>query len=297
MQIALHIGAHSTDHEQLIQTLAKNGPQLGFEGIAVPAPNAYRKPMQDLLMSSMKGEPTDSAVRKAMLDAIGFGGSATRALLSHENLLGRQHRIFEKGKMYPVAPRRLADLMSLLPVTELQVYMAIRNPVLFVADSYPQANAPSFAEFMDGVRFADIRWSDMIAQMAAAVPQADFTVWCHEDTPLIWGDVLRDMAGVASDFTLNGEFNGLKEIMTEEGFRRMTTYIQQHTPQTPQQRQRIISAFLDKFALTDALEQEIELPNLDDPAIERLTAQYEADLDKIAALPGVRLIQPAFQKS
>lgn len=125
-----------------------------------------------------------------------------------------------------------------------------------------------------------------------AVPQADFTVWCFEDLPILWGDILREMAGVEDESTIVGEFDILKDIMSKEGFARMKTYMDTRPPQTKAQRQRIIMAFLDKFAIEDELEQELDLPGLTQNIVDRVSADYAADLERVAALPGVRLLQP-----
>ncbi|MEY8881944.1 hypothetical protein [Donghicola sp. XS_ASV15] len=292
MQIALHIGAHGTDNDRLIQCLSANADRLEIAGISVPQVNDYRKPMLDLLTDLMKGESVNQRLRDKMLKDIGMRAGTDRIVLSHENILGRAHRIFERGKLYPIAPKRLADINGLLPTNELQVYLCIRNPVTFIAETYRLSGSNSFAEFVDGVRLADVRWSDMIEHLVTAVPQANFTVWCYEDLPLLWGDLLREIAGVETDTQMAGEFDILREIMTKEGFARFNSYIETRPPQTDAQRQRIITAFLDKFAREEALELELDLPGLTQEIVDRVTADYEADIPKVAELPGVRLLQP-----
>ncbi|NVO23169.1 hypothetical protein [Donghicola mangrovi] len=292
MQIALHIGAHGTDNDRLIQCLTANADRLEIAGISVPQVNDYRKPILDMLTDVMKGDPVNQRVRDRMLKDIGVSSGIDRIVLAQENILGRAHRIFERGKLYPIAPKRLADVNGLLPTTELQIYMGIRNPVMFIAETFRLSGASSFAEFVDGVRLADVRWSDMIEKLVNAVPQADFTVWCHEDLPILWGDILREVAGVESDSPMAGEYDILAEVMTAEGLGRLKTYIDSKPPQTAAQRQRIIMAFLDKFAIEEKLEQELDLPGLTQDIVERVTVDYERDLKRVAELPGVRLLQP-----
>lgn len=292
MQIALHIGAHGTDNDRLIQCLSANADRLETAGISIPQVNDYRKPMLDMLTDVMKGEAVNQRVRDKMLKDIGMSSGCDRIVLSQENILGRAHRIFERGKLYPIAPKRLADINGLLPTNDLQVYMAIRNPVTFIAETFRLSGSSSFAEFVDGVRLADVRWSDMIEKLVTAVPQAQFTVWCYEDLPILWGDILRDIAGVEADTAMVGEFDILRDIMSKDGFSRMKTYMDTRPPQTEAQRQRIIMAFLDKFAIEDELEQELDLPGLTQDIVDRVSADYAADLERVAALPGVRLLQP-----
>ena len=78
--------------------------------------------------------------------------------------------------------------------------------------------------------------------------------------------------------------------MQREGMKRLRTYLHTHQPQTEQQRQRILSAFLDKYVDPEALEAEIELPGSTEDIVDGLTELYEDDLEKLATVPGVNLI-------
>ncbi|HAW47557.1 MAG TPA: hypothetical protein DCX34_10005, partial [Roseovarius sp.] len=69
-----------------------------------------------------------------------------------------------------------------------------------------------------------------------------------EDTPLIWAQVLRAMAGTDESVPLAGEFALLPEIMTKAGHQRFTTYIDSRPGLTDAQKRRVVTAFLDKFA-------------------------------------------------
>ena len=55
-------------------------------------------------------------------------------------------------------------------------------------------------------------------------------------------------------------------------------------------RRRIVAAFLGKFAIDEALEEEIDLPGWTDETVEELTRRYDEDLLDIARIPGVRVI-------
>lgn len=107
--------------------------------------------MLDMLTDVMKGDAVNQRARDKMLKDIGMSSGCDRIVLSQENILGRAHRIFERGKLYPIAPKRLADINGLLPTNDLQVFIAIRNPVTFIAETYRLSGSTSFAEFVDGV--------------------------------------------------------------------------------------------------------------------------------------------------
>ena len=54
----------------------------------------------------------------------------------------------------------------------------------------------------------------------------------------------------------------------------------------------MVSAFLDKFARDEAIEEELDIPGWDDEMIDQLTEIYDEDLYKIQAIPAINLITP-----
>jgi hypothetical protein len=55
---------------------------------------------------------------------------------------------------------------------------------------------------------------------------------------------------------------------------------------------RIVSAFLDKFALSDQIDMELDLPGWDEDLIDTLTENYRNDIARIRAIPGVTFLDP-----
>jgi hypothetical protein len=58
------------------------------------------------------------------------------------------------------------------------------------------------------------------------------------------------------------------------------------------QKRRVIAAFLDKFAVEDAIEEELDVPGWTDDFIEHLSTAYDDDLADIQRIPLVNLITP-----
>jgi hypothetical protein len=71
---------------------------------------------------------------------------------------------------------------------------------------------------------------------------------------------------------------------------RLRAYLHEHREMSEEQKHRVIGAFLDKYAIEDAIEEEVDLPGWTDMLIEQLSVQYDADLDQIAAIPGVTIL-------
>jgi hypothetical protein len=73
---------------------------------------------------------------------------------------------------------------------------------------------------------------------------------------------------------------------------RLLSYLKTRPPQTEIQKRRIIAAFLDKYAIEEAIEDEVDLPGWTDAVLQQLTEMYEEDVYEIARMPGVNFISP-----
>ena len=94
------------------------------------------------------------------------------------------------------------------------------------------------------------------------------------------------------DRRIAGAFDMFEEITEPEGVARFHAYLAEHPDLTRTQQQAVMIAFLDKYAIAEAVEEEIDLPSWDEALVSAMTRAYEADVEAIAAIPGVRLIVP-----
>jgi hypothetical protein len=137
-----------------------------------------------------------------------------------------------------------------------------------------------------------LRWSEVVDRILDRNPGIPLTVWCDEDTPLIWQDVLQAVSGHAPGTALEDSWDLLAQIMSVEGMKRMQAYLASHAVTTPELRRKVVTAFLDKFAVKDRLSLGIEVPGWTADTIEDLTEAYDQDVALIRATEGVRLIEP-----
>ncbi len=291
MQIAFHTGAHCTDDDRLLKCLLKNKGMLAPKGILVPGPGRYRRLVRETV-NSLNGAPAGQETQEALLDAIIDEDTAGRLILSNENFICNIPRIFEGREMYGLAGEKIAGLCNLFPNAEVEVFLSIRNPATHLPALSKRADDRSFEQLLQGADPATLRWSKMVSLIRAAAPRAALTVWANEDTPLIWSELLHEMAGVEPNEKLEGEFDLLDEIMTKEGMRRFHTYMESHPPQTEIQKRRVIAAFLGKFAIPEQIEEELDLPGWTEEYVEALTEAYEEDLFEIQRIPGVNFVSP-----
>jgi hypothetical protein len=290
MRIAYHLGAHCTDDERLIRCLLKNRGVLGAQGIVVPPPSRYRTLLRDTAIQ-LKGTPATAENQAFVLEQIMAEDSAERLILGWDNFLSFPNWALQ-GKLYPAAGERVRAFSCVFPDIETEYFLALRNPATFVPAILASQPGKDYAGFMAGVDPRDLRWSEMIGRIQAANPDARLTIWCDEDTPLIWPEVLQAISGHASDAPLEGQYDVLEMIMSAAGLKRLRAYIDTKGPFTTERRRRAVTAFLDKFATPEAVDYTINVPQWTADIVSEMTETYLADCAAIAAMPGVTFIAP-----
>ena len=290
MEIVLHVGAHSTDEDNLLKCLYKNKDRLGENGIIVPEPSRYRPAIRET-MQALVGDIAPIETQEALIDSIMDEDHAERVILSHESFFCVPGRSIGKGDLYPAASLKAARLRNLFSRENVRFCIALRNPATFIPTMFERAKNPNFETFLDGSDPMALQWSGLVTHLRTTVPDAPITVWCNEDTPLLWPQILKAIAGTDDDFRFDGVNDFFGTIMGRGGLNRLESYLEAHPPQTENQRERIIAAFLDKFG-GDALEQEIDLPGWTEAYVSQLSELYERDVELLDAMPGVTFMTP-----
>lgn len=291
MQLVLHTGAHFTEQERLIKTVLRNSDLFGQHGVQVPGPSSYRGLMRDTL-NAMGKSPASAQAREVLLDVMLDGAEADRLVLSDANFFRTAGTAIQKGVLYPAAAQRLANMARIFPDDEMEIFLGIRNPAALIPIFFSHAVDDTPDGFWGGEDPQDIRWSETIYTIRSAVPHAPITVWCFEDLPLLWSQVVRDILGLVPDQKITGAFDLLATIMSKEGMERFRAYMHSNPDLTEMQKRRVISAFLDKFALEDELEEEVDMPGWSEALLDELTEIYEEDVQAVARMHGVTLITP-----
>ncbi len=289
LQIVYHIGANCTDGERLLRSMMRNVDALRSDGVLVPGPGRYRKLLRETILSLGDAIPTPDT-RDVLLDAIMDEQDARRIVLSNSTFLCQPSRIFEDGRFYGIARSKVSALQSLFPGDRIEIFLALRNPATFVPAVWDQVRGMDFTSFLGGMNPRDIRWSNVVDDIRETVPDVPLTVWCNEDTTLIWGTLLRLLAGVGVDRAMDGEYDLLATVMLPEGLQRFLNYMEAHPGQNEAQVRRVIGAFLDKYAIPEAIEEEVDLPGWDAAMVDSMTRDYEADVARITSMPGVRFV-------
>ena len=291
MQLVIHTGAHFTEEERLMKCLLRNKGDFALRGVAVPGPGKYRKLLRETLSAMEETSPAPDA-REVLLDAILDDEPADRVILSNAHFFGAPRAAVRQGMLYTAAPERLRHMAELFPHDQIELFMAIRNPASFLPAAFEQSPRGEMDSFIGGVDPRAVRWSDTFLRIREAVPQIQITVWCNEDTPLIWSQIIREMGGLEHGEKIIGGFDLLSDIMSREGMVRFRAYLKEHPVMTEVQKRRVIAAFLDKFALEDEIEEELDMPGWTTALVDEMTEVYDEDVFEIQRLPGVQVIAP-----
>jgi len=290
MRIVYHLGAHFTDEERLLKCLLKNREVLSQYGVVVPGPKRYRNLLRDTAIQ-LKGSAASRDTQALILDKIMEEDVADRMVMSWDSFLSLAPWALD-GTLYPAAGDRVRAFSQIFPEIEAEFHLSIRNPATFLPALFEKLPNKTYEDFIGKTDIFDLHWSDVIERILAQNPGTPLTIWCDEDTPLIWPEVLRIVAGLPDDAALEGENDLLESLMSGEGMSRMQTYLQSHPPASVMQRRKVVSAFLDKFALPERIETTIEMPGWTTELVDELTATYEQDVHRIANMPGVTFIAP-----
>lgn len=288
MDIAIHLGAHCTDEDRILKALQGDTKLLREQGVIVPPPGVARPALRKALMAE-KNSLLPGGVSTLATDLLD-GSSGERIFLSHEGFLGAYAKVLAGDTMYDDAGAKAAALRDLFPGEQTRFYLGIRNPATFIPALFEASSVESFDSFIAGQDMAQMRWSDVIDRIRSACPDVPLTVWCNEDLPLIWPDILRSITSV--DLEHGGDEMILKEIMTESGFRRLQTYLRDNPTTNLTMWRKVVTAFLGKYVEPSKIDEEISLPGWTQDLIAMLTSLYEQDLNSIRTRGDITFLVP-----
>lgn len=299
MEVTYHIGAHATEGDRLLACLRANADGLSRKGVAVAPPDRFRPAAREAMLAA-RGLPGSADSQTALLAAMGVcrsgQGVPGRLVLSSESLLCVPRRAVEEGEIYPIVRERARWMRALFPDAGARICVAVRNPATWLADVHARfRDEVSFAEWLGSVSLPALSWARYVAALHEAVPDAEIVIWCHEDAPLLWRDILAAMVepqASATDLETVAERAG--ELLPPAAAARLEAYLATCTDDAARHEARI--AFLDRFAPAEATTGHLHLPMPDGPAIARMaqeiTERYERDVAALGTCGEVTLLRP-----
>ena len=292
MQVAIHLGAHATSGELLRDTFLANAEILQSHGVSCVSPERYVADLSTT-MSRFKEAPPPRVQNRIAAKVSGFP-DPKRIIISFEDTLCPPEKIFQGGLLYDSAAWVPRWLRAMFSNHEVAFFMAIRNPATFIPAAFETcAKRPAnIGSYLDGTNLDLLRWSDVIYAIREAAPDCPLTVWCHEDSPFIWPQILHAQAGLQSPVPIRGEFEIIKQIMTPEGMQLMLAELSENRPASMNGLMQVIARFLQDHAVEDEVVETLDFPGWTPELVATLTRDYLEDVEEIANMEGVRLIAP-----
>lgn len=290
MQIVYHLGVHCTDEDRLLRCLLKSRSLLAQEGIAVPGPKRYRILMRDAA-AQLRGKPASAQTQAMLLDQILDEDGADRMILGWDQFMGLA-RNAARGAFYPSAGERMHSFVQLFPEAETEFHLAICNPAAFLPAVMAREALPQLSDLTGGADPRQLRWSDTVADLRRANPGVPVTVWCDEDAPLLWPEILRTVAGCSDDLPLLDGHERIVDLLRPEGVAAMEAALVALPVGAGRARREVMADHLARFARPGAMYVVVEAAGIDAALAADLTAAYDTDVARIAAIPGVRLLLP-----
>ncbi|MEM6342099.1 MAG: hypothetical protein AAF729_13210, partial [Pseudomonadota bacterium] len=104
--------------------------------------------------------------------------------------------------------------------------------------------------------------------------------------------ILHKILGMPRVEDVNGRFDLLTEIMEPEGLVQLERSLNVAMGLSEAEDRDLIPDHLERVAIKDAVEEELDVPNWTEDLIDEITEIYDEDMDRLAAIPGVSLIEP-----
>ncbi len=286
IQVAFHVGVHSTDEDRLSRSLAQNADALRAQGVELCA-NAVNEPILNEALGSLKGGTASAAMEEVVLDALIEGDSPRRLVMSRPTLLGLPRRVFTIDGLMPFAGTKMLDLANTLPNCRAEFFMALKNPATLIPQLIARIGK-GYEELMGTTDPRTKRWAPTLRQAVQELRGRRLVVWCHEDMPMIFPEVMRRLAGVEADMPLEGEDRLLRRLLTQAG----QAALPERLPPglSIADRRAATEALLAEFPRTEQLALSIDLPGWTPELVAEMTEAYRCDVAEIAALPGIEFI-------
>jgi hypothetical protein len=296
MRISLHIGAHYTRTPRLVAAMNANERAFGRMNILSPGPDSYR-PIITAALTRLDGLPPIVDEEDAILaEILGDNTAAQHLIMVNEKWAGGRNMMFQGGQLYTDIGPSVSRITELFSQHDLRISMAIRNPAALINSALASSGTPlSLKWFLKANDPMNLSWVTPINELQKAVPDVPITMWCEEDTPLIWPRIIRGIAGIPDDAPIRASLAGVIDALEPEGATRFRAFLRNHTLSTEQQYERAVLAFLDKYALESLAKPVYDVPDWNAQTVHDLSLNYEDDIAELSKREGVNFILPVTQ--
>lgn len=193
--LTLHLGAHKTATTHLQRLLTTNREVIAAAGLTCLCPPDLRGGALRMGYVASGAGPAEASGAPLRARLAGAGD----VLISEENILGTAHdpSIPRLHLFYPDAAVRLGRVLAAAGRIPARLLMAVRDPAGFLTSAYSQrllsGEIEPFEAYLQGCDPARLRWSDLVSRLCAVAGVSACVIWRFEDWPDIAPVVLREM--------------------------------------------------------------------------------------------------------
>ncbi|WP_254429841.1 hypothetical protein [Ruegeria atlantica] len=291
MQVAIHAGAAFTDEGRLLRSLQVNGEALAQNGVAFFGPRRYRQVFKPAFQALNSRPPLPDEI-ELIRSNLPIHPKVKRAIFTSEGFIGERDAALADGQFYPAAGKRLSVLEEAFNDCQLELFLALRNPGSFIPKHLISLSEQAREDVIRNNDLSHLSWVGMIEDIRDFAPGVQITLWCNEDIPLIWGDVVRSVGGLDLNAPIEDEYDLLVSLLTEDGQTHAKAILDQNTTLTRGETRDALTAVLEDHAQRDKMEEELELPGWSDEIIEAFSELYAQDLSELETMAEVRVLKP-----
>ena len=293
MDILLHAGAHPTDNDTLMVSMNNNKPALDRCQVAVPDPVLYRRSLRQA-MRQIEGAQFTDELRDMLYDSIcGDQPPDTLAMvLSVPMLFAPPAQTVAQGVFFPQAVEKMRSAVEVFKNDRIKLFFAIRNPTTYLAALMKTCDSNNLSAVTGGSAPETLRWSELFLRLQAHFMDMELTVWCYEDSPFVWQDVIRAVGQVPPNIAIKDTYRLYLHLLNDVGQARFVAYMHKNTNLSAEKKREVMFAFAEKFGRPEIMDQDVSITGLAQEEVAFLTDLYEDDLAKITEIPNVRLIFP-----
>ncbi len=291
MQVVIHAGVAFSDNDCLIETLLANADGLQQQRI-VPLDLAQGRQFVKVASDAMAGGANPLEVQGQLECVLPDRTACDRVIVSSDKAFGPRRTAILDGQFYPLAGERTAFVDRILNDEQIELFFGVMNPATFISKTLMSLPEDRRKAVLDNTDISCLSWLNMIEDLRDQAPDVQLTLWANEDTPLIWGDILRALAGLPEDATVLHEYAFLASLLTDTGRAELAQLVHQIGRKDRDMLRNSLAHLFDEHADPAQIEEELELPGWNADLVGAFSEIYEQDLAKIRSMPGVRVLQP-----
>jgi hypothetical protein len=263
--------------------------------VFAPNPNAYR-PKISAMLSKLDGLPPIADEEDALLADIMEDNTAQHLLMINEEWASSNNGVFSDGGLYSALTENVSRITELFSRHDVRLSMAIRNPAYLLNAAYNSPNPPKSLEWLFKRHDPTaLNWQDPVLALRKALPEMPLLMWCEEDAPLIWPRVIRAFGALDQGSPVRGGLSAVTDALQPEGMARFRTFLRNHPPKDAWQFERIVLAFLDKYADESIMKQVCNIPGWTNETVGKLSQRYHDDVTLLSKTDGITFILPETQ--